>query len=51
LENTHKLKVLGFQRQDSAARGALEKSASVDAESALLREIEQRARTKRGLDD
>jgi DNA primase len=51
LENTHKLKVLGFQRQDSAARGALEKSASVDDESALLREIEQRARTKRGLDD
>jgi len=51
LENADKLRDRGFQRQDSVARGALEKPSSLDAENDLLREIEQRARTKRGLGD
>ncbi len=53
LENTAKLRDRGFQRQNSAARDELSRSpSSLDADSAaLLREIEQRARAKRGLSD
>lgn len=50
LENIGKLEARGLERMNSADRGALERSTSIDAENALLREIEQRVRTKKGLD-
>ncbi len=51
LENTTKLRSLRWQRENKMARGVLERTpSSLDDESAaLLRDIEERARRKRGL--
>ncbi len=51
LENTTKLRSLRWQRENQLARGVLERTpSSLDDESAaLLRDVEERARRKRGL--
>lgn len=50
-ENSQKLRNLAFGRQKVAAIDALSKSSSPDEEMALLRQLSQNARRKKGLDD
>jgi len=54
LENIHKLRATSGRREDATAVAELQRSSGAlgfDAETAILRDIENRAKKKRHLDD